>query len=90
MTAEEYIAAYGATLTEAEKRYVRAFGAPAIYEGPSRRPTAPGLRIADEPTADPLRAVLRTSDADDEEDERLEREARDAEDEEEAAEWGAL
>jgi hypothetical protein len=43
MDAEEYIAQYGATLTESEQRYIRAFGAPQYHEGPSRNPSTPGL-----------------------------------------------
>jgi hypothetical protein len=50
MDAEQYIATYGANLSEAEKRYIRAFGAPAVpAAGPSRSPYTPGLQIADAP-----------------------------------------
>lgn len=46
MDADEYIERYGAALTESEKRYIRAFGAPTIASGPARNPSTPGLRIA--------------------------------------------
>jgi hypothetical protein len=44
--AETYIEQYGAGLTEAEKRYIRAFGAPEFTPGPARNPYTPGVRIA--------------------------------------------
>ena len=48
MTAEEYIAIYGASLSEADKRYIRAFGAPSVpAAGPARNPSTPGLTTAD-------------------------------------------
>lgn len=44
MTPEEYIAQYGAHLTESEKRYIMAFGAPTVaIPGASRRPETPAL-----------------------------------------------
>jgi hypothetical protein len=69
--AEQYIEQYGANLTEAEKRYIRAFGAPQIAEGPARRAYTPGLRIADAPTADPRRRVRADEEALEEADELL-------------------
>jgi hypothetical protein len=51
--AEAYIAQYGAGLTDAEQRYIRAFGAPEFKEGPSRNPATAGLRIADAPDLTP-------------------------------------
>ena len=48
MSAEEYIAQYGDTLTEAEKRYIRAFGPPSgFHAGTALNPSTPNLRIGD-------------------------------------------
>jgi hypothetical protein len=50
MDAEQYIATYGATLSEADKRYIRAFGAPDVpTAGASRNPYTPTLQVADAP-----------------------------------------
>lgn len=50
MEAEEYIATYGADLSEADKRYIRAFGAPSVPSaGASRNPYTPTLQVADAP-----------------------------------------
>jgi len=92
VTVEEYIAQFGAALTEADKRYIRAFGVPAGYESvaPGRSPYTPGVRIADEPTADPALAIHSDVEALGETDEILARERQDTEDEEEADEWDEL
>jgi hypothetical protein len=48
MDAETYIATYGANLTESEKRYIRAFGAPNIPGlGGGRNASTPGMQITD-------------------------------------------
>ena len=53
MDAEEYIATYGASLSEGDKRYIRAFGAPAVPSvGASRNPYTPSLHVADAPDTD--------------------------------------
>lgn len=46
MDAEEYIEQYGAALSDADKRYIRAFGAPQFTPGPANRPTTPNPHIA--------------------------------------------
>lgn len=58
MDAETYIAQHAAHLTDAEKRYIRAFGAPVISDGPSRNPYTPGVRIADAPDDEGHRARM--------------------------------
>ena len=50
MDAETYIALYGHNLTDAEKRYIRAFGAPEFHEGPANRPYTPSIGIVNAPT----------------------------------------
>lgn len=53
MDTEDYIQQYGATLSEADRRYIRAFGAPSIPgPGAGRNPYTPGLRVADAPHLD--------------------------------------
>jgi hypothetical protein len=54
MDAETYIAVYGATLTDAEKRYIRAFGAPQFHAGPARNPSTPGISIGNAPSTYPV------------------------------------
>lgn len=50
MDAEEYIAQYGATLSDSEKRYIRAFGPPPGFAGPSRRPETPAQVVGAAPS----------------------------------------
>jgi hypothetical protein len=90
MDAEEYIALYGANLSEADKRYIRAFGAPpGFIPGSSRSPSTPGLTVADA-------ASLQRSQAESEREDLLRaadvrnREMQDMMDEEEAAAFGEL
>lgn len=48
MDAAEYIDRYGAHLSDAEKRYIRAFGAPAVSDPgqAARRPATPSIGSA--------------------------------------------
>jgi len=50
VTAEEYIERYGAQLSDADKRYIMAFGPPAgFHEGSALNPSTPNLRVANAP-----------------------------------------
>lgn len=58
MDADDYIAQYGHTLTESEKRYIRAFGAPQFHGGSALNPATPNVHVADAPHADAFRSTL--------------------------------
>lgn len=58
MDAETYIAQHASRLSDADVRYIRAFGAPAESSQMGRNPYTAGLRVADAPDTEGHRSRM--------------------------------